>query len=60
MTENTNEWLECAMDLCGETEINESVVITAIEYIEKEMMAGGSAEDLLSLEELEGMLCEFE
>lgn len=60
MTKNTEEWLDCAKELIGETKINESVVMTAIEYIERELMDNGSPDDLISLDELEGILCEFE
>lgn len=57
MTDNTKEWLEFTMQEMGVNEINENVIITAMEYIEENEDA---VEKELSLCELQDMLCQYE
>ena len=60
MTENTNQWIETVKDLSGEKDITKELILGVIEMVECSLMEEGSADDLLSLDELTDMLRNYE
>lgn len=59
MINNTEEWLNTALVLSGETEITKDVIIGTIELVECSLIECGDPEDVITLDELSDMLCSF-
>lgn len=60
MIENTKEWLNAILASSGESEVTRDVIVGTIEIIERSIVECGDPEDVISLDELNDMLCEFD
>lgn len=60
MIDNTKEWLNASLVLAGESEVTRDVIEGTIEMIELSIVECGDPEDVISLDELNDMLCEFD
>lgn len=60
MSDSAKEWIDTALKVSGETKVTREVLMGAIEMVESSLVEFGEVEDLVALDELEGMLHDSE